>query len=67
VAARTIPDWRAVLDSVAKIDVVGDGPVGYFGTSMGDNIGIRLAAAEAGRHRLVALTSRAVEVVACVS
>lgn len=46
VAARTIPDWRAVLDAVAKIDIVGDGPVGYFGISMGGNIGIRLAAAE---------------------
>ena len=41
-----IAEWQAVLEGVRKLDEVGDGPVGYWGLSMGTIFGIPLAAAE---------------------
>jgi len=46
-AERAVPEWCAVLDALQGLDVVGpDGPVGYFGVSLGTRIGVPLAAAE---------------------
>jgi dienelactone hydrolase len=46
-AARAVPEWRAVLDALRLLDCVGpDGPVGYWGVSMGSGIGLPLVAAE---------------------
>ena len=46
-AERAVPEWRAVLDALQGLDVVGpDGPVGYYGVSLGTRIGVPLAAAE---------------------
>jgi len=46
-ADRAVPEWRAVLDALQALDVVGpDGPVGYWGVSLGTRIGVPLAAAE---------------------
>lgn len=41
-----IADWRATLDALRELDEVGDGPVGYWGLSMGTIYGLPLAAAE---------------------
>jgi dienelactone hydrolase len=47
VAARAIPEWQAVIGAVQELDGVGaDGPVGFWGVSMGAAIGVPLAAAE---------------------
>jgi dienelactone hydrolase len=40
VARRTVPEWRSVLDHLA------DGPVGYWGTSLGCGLGVPFVAAE---------------------
>jgi dienelactone hydrolase len=46
-AGRAVPEWRSVLDALQGLDVVGpDGPVGYWGVSLGSMIGVPLAAAE---------------------
>src|SRR5580700_2773157 len=46
-AERDVPQWRATLDALQALDVVGpDGPVGYWGVSLGTRIGVPLAAAE---------------------
>lgn len=46
-AARAVPEWRAVLDALRDSEHVGAaGPVGYWGLSMGSAIGIPLVAAE---------------------
>jgi dienelactone hydrolase len=46
-AERAVPEWRATLDALQALDVVGpDGPVGYWGVSLGTRIGVPLAAAE---------------------
>jgi dienelactone hydrolase len=46
-AARAVPEWQATLDALQKLDCVGaDGPVGFWGVSMGSAIGVPLAAAE---------------------
>ncbi len=45
-ASQTVPEWRAVLDAVQKLDVVGAGPVGYWGMSMGCGLGVPFIAAE---------------------
>src|SRR5215475_5366360 len=38
--ARAVPEWIAALDAVRTLDGVGaDGPVGYWGVSMGSAIG----------------------------
>ncbi len=41
-----VADWRATLDALRDLDQVGDGPVGYWGLSMGTIYGVPLAAAE---------------------
>ncbi|WP_166848988.1 dienelactone hydrolase family protein [Isoptericola sp. BMS4] len=46
VAERTVSEWRAVLDAVQRLDHVGDGPVGYWGVSLGCGLGIPFVAAE---------------------
>jgi pimeloyl-ACP methyl ester carboxylesterase len=46
-AARAVPEWRAALDELQKLDEVGAaGPVGYWGVSMGTVIGVPLVASE---------------------
>jgi pimeloyl-ACP methyl ester carboxylesterase len=49
-AARTrqaAPEWKAALDAVQTLDFVGaDGPVGYWGVSMGTAIGVPFVAEE---------------------
>jgi hypothetical protein len=46
-AARAVPEWQATLDALQAVDVAGaDGPVGYWGVSLGSGIGVPLAAAE---------------------
>jgi dienelactone hydrolase len=46
-AARAVPDWPVALDALQKLDGIGpDGPVGFWGLSMGTVIGVLLAAAE---------------------
>ncbi|MDA0634713.1 alpha/beta hydrolase [Nonomuraea sp. MCN248] len=46
VARQTVPEWRAVLDAVQKLDHVGSGPVGYWGVSLGCGLGVPFVAAE---------------------
>ncbi len=41
-----VADWRATLDAVRDLPEVGDGPVGYWGLSMGTIYGVPLAAAD---------------------
>lgn len=41
-----VADWKATLDSLRELDEVGDGPVGYWGLSMGTIYGLPFAAAE---------------------
>ncbi len=45
-SSRAVPEWKATLDAVQKLDYVGDGPVGYWGVSMGSAIGIPFVAGE---------------------
>jgi dienelactone hydrolase len=46
-AGRAVPEWRATLDALQELDIVGSaGPVGYWGLSMGTVIGVPLLAAE---------------------
>ncbi len=42
-----LAEWAAVIDSVRALDDVGDGPLGYWGLSMGTIYGVPLVAAEA--------------------
>lgn len=42
-----VADWRAAIDALRATDDVGDGPVGYWGLSMGTIYGVPLVAAEA--------------------
>lgn len=46
VARQTVPEWRAVLDAVQRLDHVGTGPVGYWGVSLGCGLGVPFVAAE---------------------
>ncbi|MGW7423915.1 dienelactone hydrolase family protein [Streptomyces sp. NPDC054813] len=46
VARRTVPEWQAVLDAVRRLDHVGDGPVGYWGVSLGCGLGVPFVAAD---------------------
>ncbi|GAY13094.1 alpha/beta hydrolase [Pseudonocardia sp. N23] len=47
IAARAVPEWRAVLDALQQLPGIGaDGPVGYSGLNMGTAIGIPLVATE---------------------
>jgi len=41
-----VADWRATIDALRDLDEVGDGPVGYWGLSMGTIYGVPLIAAE---------------------
>lgn len=41
-----VSDWSATLDAVRSLDDVGDGPLGYWGLSMGTIYGIPLVVAE---------------------
>jgi dienelactone hydrolase len=41
-----IADWQGTLDALRELEEVGDGPVGYWGLSMGTIYGVPLAAAE---------------------
>ncbi len=41
-----VADWRATLDELQKLDEVGEGPVGYWGLSMGTILGLPFVAAE---------------------
>ncbi len=41
-----VADWAGTLEALRSLDEVGDGPVGYWGLSMGTIYGIPLAAAE---------------------
>jgi dienelactone hydrolase len=40
-------EWMAVFDAVQKLDYVGEGPVGYWGVSMGTRFGVPLVSADA--------------------
>jgi pimeloyl-ACP methyl ester carboxylesterase len=45
--AHAVPEWHATLDALQKLDVVGsEGPVGYWGVSMGTAIGVPFVASE---------------------
>jgi hypothetical protein len=44
---KAVPEWKAALDAVQTLDFIGaDGPVGYWGVSMGTMIGVPFVAAE---------------------
>jgi len=43
---EAVADWQATLDAVRQLPEVGDGPVGYWGLSMGTIYGVPLVAAE---------------------
>jgi dienelactone hydrolase len=43
---QAVPEWKATLDAVQKLDYVGEGPVGYWGVSMGTSIGVPFIASE---------------------
>ncbi|UBU09089.1 dienelactone hydrolase family protein [Nonomuraea gerenzanensis] len=45
-AGQAVPEWQAVLTAVQELDLVGAGPVGYWGLSMGCGLGIPFVAAE---------------------
>ena len=46
-AQRAIPEWKAALDAAQSLDFVGrNGPVGYWGVSMGTAIGVPFVASE---------------------
>jgi dienelactone hydrolase len=46
-AQRAVPEWKAALDAAQSLDFVGtDGPVGYWGVSMGTAIGVPFVATE---------------------
>ncbi len=46
-ARQAVPEWRAALDAVTALPFIGaEGPVGYWGVSMGTFTGVPLAAAE---------------------
>ncbi len=41
-----IEDWRGVLDALLELPDIADGPVGYWGVSMGTILGLPLVASE---------------------
>lgn len=41
-----VADWQGTLEALRELDEVGDGPVGYWGLSMGTIYGVPLVAAE---------------------
>jgi pimeloyl-ACP methyl ester carboxylesterase len=50
VAAQSVPEWRAALDALQNHDLIGKGPAGYCGVSMGAAVGIPFVAAEPRIH-----------------
>ncbi|HEY1702944.1 MAG TPA: alpha/beta hydrolase [Trebonia sp.] len=46
VSRQTVPEWRQTLDALQHLDHVGEGPVGYWGISMGCGLGLPFVAAE---------------------
>jgi dienelactone hydrolase len=46
VSRQTVPEWRQTLDALGHLDHVGEGPVGYWGISMGCGLGLPFVAAE---------------------
>ncbi len=46
VVGQTVADWQAVLTAVQRLEHVGDGPVGYWGMSLGCALGMPFVAAE---------------------
>ncbi|MEV4298836.1 dienelactone hydrolase family protein [Microbispora rosea] len=46
VARQTVPEWRAVLRALQRLEHVGAGPVGYWGVSLGCGLGVPFVAAE---------------------
>jgi len=44
--AEMVEDWKATLDALQALDDVGNGPVGYYGVSMGTRYGIPFIARE---------------------
>ncbi|HEY3749832.1 MAG TPA: alpha/beta hydrolase [Pseudonocardiaceae bacterium] len=46
-ASKAVAEWQATLDALQELDIIGgDGPVGYWGVSMGTAIGVPFVAAE---------------------
>lgn len=46
-ARKAVPEWQATLDALQELDTIGkDGPVGYWGVSMGTAIGVPFIATE---------------------
>jgi dienelactone hydrolase len=45
-AGQAVAEWQATLTAVQQLDHGGDGPVGYWGRSMGCGRGVPLVAAE---------------------
>jgi dienelactone hydrolase len=46
-AELAVPEWQATLDALQELPEIGaDGPVGYYGTTMGTAIGVPLVATE---------------------
>jgi len=43
---KAVGEWKATLDAVEGLDYVGQGPVGYWGVSMGTAIGVPFLAGE---------------------
>ena len=41
-----VADWKAAIDALRALDEVGDGPIGYWGLSMGTIYGVPLVAAD---------------------
>ena len=41
-----VAEWQAAIDALRDLEVVGDGPIGYWGLSMGTIYGVPLVAAE---------------------
>ena len=46
VARQTVPEWQSALDALQALAVVGAGPVGYWGISLGCGLGLPFVAAE---------------------
>ena len=44
--SRAVGEWTATLDAAQRLEFVGDGPVGYWGVSMGTAIGLPFVASE---------------------
>jgi dienelactone hydrolase len=41
-----VEDWRTAIDALQQLDEVGEGPIGYWGLSMGTIYGLPMVAAE---------------------